>query len=392
MNPPAMLAITSHGNAPYLMVARVARALGNRPVVIPWYYGETQRRILREEIPDGMNTIFLSKELGDLFWPLLLDAKNGGEFTQFAQKVSDPVNPNGVVAIENRLAGLLKEGIPAVSLDGSIRRKFYPSDFNGVLNTTLPLRVSLPNHSFFFTALMSGVYGTAPDGEDDPLTRRAVQDLQFYARLWKQAEDTFDIKFTPRINALSYREEKADGVILTPPLAIERPTVHGLKSPSVLFSPSGTRTDVEKLNAVASQIPAEYQKLVTTGFRSEADFPGGEYQRVYADSYADPHLKCVIARGGWGTIWECLMNLKPLVVVRTTFIEDPEMGHTQKVLQQLGLAILWNGPDDPFLNEEMLGRIQRAMQKERDTDDELFGRFSRDGYQFIAEHILEYER
>jgi hypothetical protein len=392
MNPPAMLAITSHGNAPYLMVVRVARALGNRPVVIPWYYGKPQHRILREEISEGLDTIFLSKELGDLFWPLLLDVKNGMTFAEFAQKVSDPANPNGVMTIENRLADLLKAGIPAVSLDGTITKRFYPADFVGVLNTTLPLRVSLPNHSFFFTALMSDLYGTGPDGEDDSATQRAVQDLQPYSRLWKQAEDTFDIKFTPRINALSYRVEEAKGVILTPPLAFERPEVHGLKYPSVLFSPSGTRTDVEKLHSIATFIPSKYKKLVMTGIRSENDFPIREYQRVFAKTFADPFLKCVISRGGWGTIWECLLNLKPLVAVRTTFVEDPEMGHTQKALQQLGLAILWNDPDDPFLNEEMLGRIQSAMEKERQMDDDLFGKFSRDGYQFMAEHILENER
>ena len=55
MNPPALLALTSHGNAPYLMAARLARALGNIRVVIPDYYGDPQRKILREELPGCRN-------------------------------------------------------------------------------------------------------------------------------------------------------------------------------------------------------------------------------------------------------------------------------------------------------------------------------------------------
>ena len=90
MSGQAMLAITSHGNAPYLMAARVARAFQDRPVVIPLYYGETQKRILREEIQMNHDRIFLSRVLGELLAPLLLDVKNGASFAAFAHNLADP--------------------------------------------------------------------------------------------------------------------------------------------------------------------------------------------------------------------------------------------------------------------------------------------------------------
>ena len=157
-----MLAITSHGNAPYLMAARVARALQNRPVVLPLYYGETQKRILREEIQTNHDRIFLSSALGELLAPLLLDVKNGTSFAVFAHNLADPKNPQGVMAIENRLNDFLKSGIPAEALDGSTSRIFKKEDFAGVLISALPVRVNLPHKYFFFTALLSRLYGTAP--------------------------------------------------------------------------------------------------------------------------------------------------------------------------------------------------------------------------------------
>ena len=390
MNTRALLGITSHGNAPYLMAARFARALGDHPIVLPHYYGETQIAILREEIPEMSARIYLSRELGELFRPLLLDAGNGMSFSEFGALLARNDHPFSARAIENRCNSMLEEGIPAVSLDGKEQRRFRKDDLAAVINTTLPIRVNLPRSYFFFTARMSDLYGLAPEGDDSLETRDAVSALQPYAKLWKEVEESFDLEFIPRINAFSYRPDPKDPkVIHTPPFAFTRPEVQILKRESFLFVPSGTRTDIRKLRQIGDTIPPEFDRLVLGSKGLNGDFPEDQYRYVGANIFGDPLLKGVISRGGWGTIWECLANNKPAALACTSFAEDPEMGHTQRTMSELGLAAIINGSAGSFLTGSTRERIITGMNKEREKDIKEYGNYASDGYGYIASKIHE---
>jgi hypothetical protein len=392
MNIPALLAITSHGNAPYLMASRFAKALGDYPVVIPHYYGDAQISILQDEIPEMCGRIFLSTELGDLFKPLLLDAEKGLRFSKFGASLARNDNPFSARAIENKLSKVLDEGIQATSLDGTEHKRFYRSDFSATINTTLPIRVNLPWSYFFFTAKMSDLYGLSPEGDSSIDTMNAVADLLPYAKLWAEVEDTFDIEFIPRINAFSYRQNyHAPKVVHTPPFAFARPIVNILNKESFLIVPSGTRTDLKKLHQIADSIPPEYERLVLGSKGLNRDFPEKKYRYVNATIYSDPLLKGVISRGGWGTIWECLVNVKPDALAQTSFVEDPEMGHTQKTMEKLGLAKIINGSAASFLQDETRENIIIKMVEEKKIDLQQFGNYADDGYGYIASKIHEME-
>lgn len=388
MNSRALLALTSHGNAPYLMAARFAKALGNIPIVIPHYYHGIQSAILLEEIPESAGQIFLSKELGDLLRPLLWDASIPASFAQFGSWLANPQNPRGANALENQLDQMLKDGIAAESLDGTIRRRFYQKDLSAVINTAQPLRVNLPRSYFFFTAKMSDLYGLVPEGDLSEETHKTADDLKPYSEIWKKVEESFDCAFIPRINAFSYRSgQSADHVIHTPPFAFRRELVHTLERKSILFVPSGTRTDIIKLRRIAESIPANYDLLVLGKIGMNGDFPEEQFGFVGAKVYSDPLLAGVISRGGWGTIWECLANQKPSAMVRTTFGEDPEMGHTQRTMEQLGLASILNDSYDGVFEEKSTEGILSAMQQIGKEDIHYFGSYADDGYGYIAKKI-----
>ncbi len=386
-----LLAITSHGNAPFLMAAYLARSLGNRPVVIPHYYGEAQRQILLNELPDGEDHIYLSKDLGDLLWPLLFDKKNGQPFADFAARLANPSNSDGILAVEQRVNHLLDEGVPGTTLRNKKPVHFARHEFAGVLQNAQPIRVNLDNQYFFFTSLLSDLYGLPSSDHSSRDELAAVEKQQGYARLWKRMEDGCTIRFIPRIHAFSYREGSFPGIVDTPPLSFVRKKVSRLQGEGILFSPSGTGTDVSKLMAVSRLIPNKYQRYILTGMNNLSDFPENQFKRVSKDAFGDEGTQCVVARGGWGTIWECLMNEKPLMVVRTSYLEDPEMGHTQKTLEQMGLAVVWDGPDTPFLNEEKLSTIRARLHEEKEVDGSLFGAEADNGFRFIANKILAYE-
>ena len=237
---------------------------------------------------------------------------------------------------------------------------------------------------------MSDLYGLAPEGDDSQETRDAVSALQPYAKLWKEVEESFDLEFIPRINAFSYRPDLKDPkMIHTPPFAFTRPEVQILKRESILFVPSGTRTDIRKLHQIGDSIPPEFDRLVLGSKGSNGDFPEDQYRYVGANIFGDPMLKGVISRGGWGTIWECLANNKPAALARTSFAEDPEMGHTQKTMAELGLAAIIDGSAGSFLTGATREKIITRDEQREGNRSRRFGNYANDGYGYIASKIHE---
>jgi hypothetical protein len=387
MNGRAILAITSHGNAPYLMAARLAGAMGKTPVVIPLYYGDVQRRIMREELGPDLDHIYLSAALGDLMRPLLLDKSDGRSFVDFASTLADDRNPSGLAAVEVGLNGLLSTGIPAENLaDGSLRI-FTAEDFRLALNMAQPLLTPQLRQIYSFTGLLSRIYGTLPPGVEDDVSTAMVDQLQPFAAKWARCEAECRLRFVPRIHACSYDPAPLPGVLAIPPLAVKRPPADVVAEPGVLFSPSGTGTDADKLVQLAGILAGNPRAYVLAGGQVEKQFLSAGALATSGQAYADGKITWVAARGGWGTLWECLMHEKPAVLVRTTFMEDPEMGHTQLSMSQLGLAKIYDTADEvPSAGE--IESIRRRIQSERAADRLAFGALADDGYAYLAGQIL----
>jgi hypothetical protein len=311
-------------------------------------------------------------------------------FAQFGAQIANPGNPLGAQALETKLGIMLKDGIPAESLDGTKRQRFCVKDLAAVINTAQPVRVNLPLSYFFFTAKMSDLYRLIPEGDISKETQKTAGELKPYSALWKKVEESFDCEFIPRINAFSYLSDHHDEkVIHTPPFAFKREPVNLLDRKSILFVPSGTRTDLPKLRQIAETIPQEYDCLVLGRNGMNGDFPTEKFRYVGAKVYSDPLLVGVISRGGWGTIWECLANNKPSALARTTFIEDPEMGHTQKTMAHLGLSAIIDDSSSAFFKENTIKEIMNAIKFERENDIQGFGSHANDGYGYIAGKIHE---
>jgi hypothetical protein len=389
MTAPVILALTSHGNAPYLMAASLAERLRADAVVIPLYYGSTQKQILLEDAGGFAGHIYLSAELGDLFRPLLLEEQQGRRYIDLAKNAVDPDHPHNAKKIEENLARLLEQGFTAASLDGSRARTFHTNDFSLVLNITLPIRVPVKPVVSLFTGVMSHIYGMAPSDRPTAVESRFIEETRPYAQLWQKVEEQFDLAFIPRIHALSHTGAAEPGVILTPPLASPEPVISGTtKRPSVLILPSGTRTDITRLRKIADTVPTDQFDLVTlNGIRKETDFPAPQFKRVKPGIFGDLHLTGVFSRGGWGTMWQCMVNEKPIGVVTSTLEDDPEMAHTIATLRATGLGVELRNSAQDLLNQRVLSQILDHLTALQSEDLQKFGEYALNGYGFVAKEI-----
>lgn len=337
------LLLPSHGHAPYILGVRLLRNVATE-ICIPEYYGKKQRRILEEEFSNDADKIFLSEELGALLKPLLRDRFFLPSFNSYALSVSKNIERISVTLKEKYLAG-----IDAVSLKG-IKRKFTEFDF--ALNTGLPIFSPIEPVLFAFVGKMSALYNLSP--YQSPET-------QSLAKIWRQVEVSFERMFVPRLNSLSYLEYDETGITFTPTFAQPYPFDNSaIPQDATLVVASGTGLALEKLLVLADSSPGPC--LTLTESPSIVDLP-----RVPSKSWGNPNVVAVLARSGLGSIWQALLNQKPIGVITPTREEDPEIFHNVKMVQETGIGAILDVKVDPLINAlpQYLSEIQKQLEIEK---------------------------
>jgi hypothetical protein len=239
---------------------------------------------------------------------------------------------------------------------------------------------------------MSQGYGTPAEQSPSPDVLRTLAETRPYVECWQRVEDQFDLAFIPRLHVLFHAQKEVPGVIFTPPLALPKPELlHRLSKPAVLFQPSGTRTDILRLRKIAATMPEDtYSALTLNGLRQETDLPESQFSRVTAEVYGDPLLAGVIFRGGWGTVWQCLVHVKPMGVVSSTFQDDPEIAHSIATLRATGLGVELRNSAMDLLQERVLESIRVHLADMQAEDRSIFGEYALDGFGFTAREINRY--
>jgi hypothetical protein len=359
---PCVLLLPAHGNAPYLLGAKIAHDCG-WDMLIPDFYGEVQLQILKSEFPDYLNGIFLSKELGNLLLPALRDASGPvrlDDHTEMFKITSEK--------IDQSIIELLSKGVKGKALNGTTK---ILKGFSAALNCGLPVQSHISPTYFVFTGKMSEIYRLS-----DYKSRNTV----WLSDLWTKLEQTFQKIFIPQLNALSYLNYDSGGIQFTPSLG--RPyqidSVHEIEK-TILVVPSGTRLNLTDINRLiqSSSIPC----ITLTNAPSELGIP-----RFPSSIWGNPNVIGTLARAGWGTIWQCLLNRKPIGTVPVSSTEDPEISHSVKAIQWSGIGVLLGNSMDPLLNH--MNNYLRNIDHVLENDLKQFG--TTDGIGYIS-NILKME-
>ncbi len=353
------LLLPAHGHAPYILGVRILQDLVEE-ICLPHYYGETQLKILRADFGEYADKIYFSEALDALFHPLLRDKASAPTFETFAANVNARFEE-----ISRKLEDLLREGIPSVSLSG--KTKTF-TKFNFALNTGLPVFSPIQPVFFAFVGRMSAVYRLSPYQGEDALT---------LARNWIQVERTFAREFIPRFGSLSHLGYEAQDVVFTPPFTRPVPLDHSPIAPgSWLVVASGTGMDLERLGALAATAPVPC-----------VAFPEAPQQlklpRVASSAWGSPNIAAVLARSGLGTIWDAIVNEKPVGVLAARAEDDPEVYHNAKTVAWSGVGKILQEDAAP-LAESLLACLENI----RVWREKFLQEFKTvDGIRFTAEEI-----
>jgi hypothetical protein len=356
------LVLPAHGHAPYLLGVRLLKNVADE-ILLPDFYGATQQRILREEFPADADRIFLSPQLGALLKPLLLDQAFTPDVDSFSRSVRE-----NFATTSRALDTLCRDGIPAVSLHNQ-PKKF--SRFDLALNTGLPVLSPLRPVFFAFVGRMSAIYELSP---------YQSADIRTLAETWKLIEATFACMYVPRLNSLSYLDYDPSGITFTPPFARPYPRddtaiPHG----ATLVIASGTGLDVEKLLQLAASHPADY----VTFSGSPECVP---FARVPSAVWGNGSLSAVLARSGFGSIWQAQVNQKPIGVVRPHPQDDPEVFHNAKAVEWSGIGAALDESVMPLVDG--LARFSENLKAQMEIDLGMFGTMN--GIEYASAHLARY--
>ena len=357
------LLLTAHGHAPYLLGTRLVRDLVTN-ICIPGYY-ENQQDILRAEFPNDAGRIFLSETLGALLKPLLIgtndsaDQNNPPTIDQYASGVRQHLG-----GIHSTLEKMLHDGVEAISLDGT-RKKFSRFDF--ALNTGLPVHSPVKPVFFAFVSKMSEIYRLSP---------HQSAGVSFLTKTWKEIEASFSHMFVPRLHSLHHNQQfDSSGIKFTPPFAKPYPvnTEESIPQGSTLVVVSGTGRDVEKLSRLAK---ASSGPCVTLAESPEfIDLP-----RVSSAAWGNPNVVAVLARSGLGSIWQAVLNQKPIGIVRPDPKIDPEVFHNAQMVENVKVGTILDRKVEPLIN--VLSRYRDAIREQLDQETSRF--HTTDGIEYTS--------
>ncbi|RJQ36791.1 hypothetical protein C4552_02780 [Candidatus Parcubacteria bacterium] len=368
----------AYGRGPYLRTVELALALnaareGRRQerlgIIVPWVYGEDQRRVMLEEF--AQHDI---KHPGEI----LLDATLGAILKRVFYGESD---------YETALKSFVTEGADAsrdaqMYLAGQLAVQNLSGESNAVPGSDIVLQLARsprvdfgisPRYDVTFahiSEILEHVLGESSEmvKVDRNLVREAIPMLRVLeekAKFVGLAEPGTFSYLEGRMRR--YRTERAIPPTITPPAPNDDPLDVGIFV---------TVTGIPGLERLFQEAKALGMHLYT----NDPDaVPGGE--RMLPHVVPNPAILFQFARAGWGSVWLSQLSGTPLVVPDFDPADDPEILYNNRCIEVLGLGIVWRGES----LQELISDSDALRPGIRARNEELRRRFGMlDGNRYAA--------
>ena len=331
----------AYGTGPYLRTgelalalnaAREARGYARLGIIVPWVYGEKQRRIMLEEF--AQHDV---KHPGEI----LLDATLGGILKQVFYGEND---------YETALKSFVTEGAAAsrdaqAYLAGSLALEDLSGNpVQGVSGSDIALQLArsprvnfavAPRYDVTFGHISEILEHVLEEPQDTVSVGRGLvcEAIPMFRALEEQAKfiglaepGTFSYLDS---RTRRYPTERAIPPTITPPSSNDDPIDVGIYV---------TVTGIPGLERLFQEAKALGMHLYT----NDPDaVPGGE--RMLPHVVPNPAIQFQFARSGWGSVWGSQLSGTPLVVPDFDPADDPEILFNNRCIEALGLGIVWRG-------------------------------------------------
>lgn len=360
----------AYGTGPYLRTTKLAlefneelskRGQEKLGIVVPWVYGEKQRKVMIEEFSGNAEQIFLDPKLGSILKSIFYGNSTYQEtlirWSRDVRKVSAEAREHlsGKIALESLADQKVEvEGKDIiVELNRSARVRYdvapaYASTFGYIAE----ILENLPS-----SPLMKAGIEAANWVEDGQRLHAVAYPGTFS---WKK-------DYKPR-----YSSE-----ILTPPVTREYPANDEDIEPGIFVTITGI-PGLERLYEEARSLSLKF-------YSNDTEAVPGSVKKL---PYVVPNKNIIFqfARAGWGSVWLSMMSGTPIVVPEYDPADDPEIYFNNIAVEKLGIGIVYRG--QPL--EEIMAKTTGIKENCRKLCKDIMERFGMlDGNQYFAQIIVK---
>lgn len=349
----------AYGTGPYLRSTELAIAFNDEweqagyerlGIVVPWVYGEQQKRVMLEEFGAYENEhpgqILLDRELGSLlrsvFYADSAYERALEKWIMLAQSVSEKANKHlsGSLAVET-LAGE--------------RREVNGKDIRIELSRCPRIRYDVAPSYFFSFAYVGDILQRAEEireiAVDKELLKRGVKIADAVETVQRMRCMAYPATFA----YLGEKEPRYADEILVPPLVSPQKSNGDAIGQGIFVTITGI-PGLERLYADAKRL----------GIRLYSNDPPQLPGSIKALPSIIPNQKILFqfARAGWSSIWISMMSGTPLVVPAYDAKDDPEIYFNNRSVEELQLGVIYRGQTIETILKES-SRIKASYERMR---------------------------
>ncbi len=373
----------AYGTGPYLRTTELVLAINaelesrgqNRlGVIVPWVYGDKQKRIMLEEFGEFEakypGEILLDTELGGLLKSIFYGDNTYEEalklWVENCESISEAARRHlsGNIEVENLSGEKIQiNGADIVMEINRAPRIFYnvaPSYYTtfGHISEILKNVLEVPKNII---------------DVDRDLIKKAIP-------VAEKLEANNKLHFVAEPGTFSYVSDRR------PLYAMEQ------AAPPIARPPRPNDDEIENgIFVTITGIPglerlyAEAQKLGLKLYSNDTKAVLGS-EKLLPHVIPNANIKLQFARSGWGSVWLSMLAGTPFVTPEFDPKDDPEIYFNNLCIEKLGLGVIYRG--QPL--EEILAEAESLKPKIQAMNQSLMERFGTyDGNQFCAKLIVE---
>lgn len=379
----------AYGIGPYLRTTELALAVNRElrktgketlGIIVPWVYGEKQKRIMLEEFPKQSKDIFLDVGLGGILKSVFYEK----ERFEDALVRWNETEENASKAARAHLS----KPFEVEPLSGGEKVKILPDDIKMELARAPRVRYGITPVFNVAFGLQSEILRAAARAKEVKTSKQA---LLAAARVAERIEKCAARHFIAYPATMDFAERKYvyKNEVSVPPVT-DMPKRHkGKKVAKGLYVTVTGIGGLERLFADASKLglklysnPAGQQAAYGAG---NPAVPGsiGVHPSILSSGSAVLHF----ARSGWGSAWLSLFTEVPIILPEYDGDDDPEILFNNKAIEKFGFGMVYRGES----LTEILKKVPAMKTAARKTKKEIMKKFSAwDGNQFAARYIAKY--
>ena len=347
----------AYGTGPYLRTTELALAFNYEleqrgherlGIIIPWVYGEKQKRIILEEFSEyeqkHPGEMLLDKELGELLKSIFYGNN------MYEQALAAWIEKFDVVsnAAHKHLSGTFE-----VETLSSEKYEANGKDIVVELNRSPRIIYNVAPSYFTSFAYIADILEQAIEiptiATDKNLLRSGISIAQKVESAQKLHCTAYPATFS---YSKSYKP-RYQSEVFTPPIFSPPQENHDEFDPGIFVTITGI-PGLERLYEEAKQLGLRLYSNDTKAV------PGSEKKLPWI--VPNKNTVFQFARSGWGSVWLSMLSSTPIVVPEFDAKDDPEIYFNNRAIEEMGIGIVYRGqPLQKILDQRE--RVQKASAK-----------------------------